>query len=743
MSANLVSQAAYLLQNGDRASACLLLAEALRQRPDDEQAWLWLSGAVESDKERLDCLQRVLAIDPGNQAALAGLQALSQHGRTGGAPGLFSASPDSALEAFLSEQESLHSISPPAPRHSPRKGTPDVCRPSPLENETAFVTPASAPTPQDGPTFEAPASNPDLDLRGLLQETPAPAIGLPDFRPASRVRSAPLAVNAFRRVRRARTLIPWRELPFSREQLLLFGLGLIIAFLSLLIGFSVLKTVLHGPRVLAAPAPLPSPTPLPTPIPEPTPLVYQPTLVSSDCRFNLPAGARVECRTAILPESRDGSSARSLRLPLVIYRSLNPFPPADPLIYLHGGPGASAIEWAAANFEGFIGPLLYERDVLVFDARGFGQATPVLDCPELLNQFHLELRQEIDLEYRAAVYGPLVKACRDRLASQGIRLAHYSSAAMAADLRDIVELLGYEQVNLYGVSFGASVAQVVARDHPEILRSLVLDSALPLQGNFYTGIAGGLERAVGALNDSCQADAACRSKYPNLQAVFNELSAKLEANPLRPDSAGSSTSRLVVDALRFQEALRLALLTPALLPDIPQGIYALRYGDTAFVEAALSAPRMYFTDPALGGMLSILCSEHAYALTPASLEAGLQADLQAYPRTAALARYSLYGGGQGLFEICDQWQAAPFQAQPEFAAASAIPTLLLNGALDPLASPALLAQPSPALEQATRVEFPNLGHALSLGPQGACPLSIALAFLHDPAADLPLACVGQ
>jgi pimeloyl-ACP methyl ester carboxylesterase len=727
MSANLVSQAAYLLQNGDRVSACQLLAEALRQRPDDEQAWLWLSGAVESDKERLDCLQRVLALDPGNQAALAGLQALSQHGRTMSSPAPFSSTPDAAMEAFLSEQESFHSI-------SPRTSTADF-DPAPAADIPL------APAPEDGAALVPPASNPALDLRGLLAETPAPAMGLPDFRPALRVPSTPLAMNAFRRVRRARTLIPWRDLPFSREQLLLFGLGLIIAFMALLIGFSILKTVLHGPRVLAAPAPLPSPTPLPTPVPEPTPLVYQPTLVSSDCRFNLPASARVECRTAILPESRDGSSARSLRLPLVIYHSLNPFPPADPLIYLHGGPGASAIEWAAANFEGFIGPLLYERDVLVFDARGFGQATPALECPELLNQFHLELRQEIDLDYRAAVYGPLVKACRDRLASQGIRLAHYSSAAMAADLRDIVELLGYEQVNLYGVSFGASVAQSVARDHPEILRSLVLDSALPLQGNFYTGIAGGLERAVGAFNDSCQADAACRSKYPNLQAVFNELSAKLEANPLRPDAAGLSTSRLVLDALHFQEALRLALLTPALLPDIPQGIYALRYGDTAFVEAALSAPRMYFSDPALGGMLSILCSEHAFALTPASLEAGLQADLQAYPRTAALARYSLYGGGHGLFEICDQWQAAPFQAQPRLA--SAIPTLLLNGALDPLASPALLAQPPSGLEQATWVEFPNLGHALSLGPQGACPLSIALAFLHDPAADLPLACVGQ
>jgi pimeloyl-ACP methyl ester carboxylesterase len=738
MAADLVSQAAYLLQNGDRAGACQLLAEALRQRPDDEQAWLWLSGAVESDKERLDCLQRVLAIDPGNQAALAGLEALSQHGRTANSPGLFPAPAEASLEAFLSEQESIHSIPPPAP-HSPlRTGAADFRRAPTQENDMAFVSPESrrAPSVDNDMLFVSPESplalSPDippvLTLSGLLEEP--------------RTSRSPLAMNAFRRARHTSPLIPWRDLPFSREQLLLFGLGLIIAFLALLIGFSILKTVLHGPRVLAAPAPLPSPTPLPPPVPDPTPLVFQPTLVSSDCRFNVPAGAQVECLTVILPESRDGSSARSLRLPLVIYRSLNPFPSADPLIYLHGGPGPSAIEWAAANFEGFIGPLLYEREVLVFDGRGFGQATPALDCPELLNQLHLELRQEADLEYRAAAYGPAVKACRDRLASQGIRLAQYSTAAMAADVRDIVKLLGYEQVNLYGVSFGASVAQVVARDHPEILRSLVLDSAMPLQGNFYNEIAPGAERALQALFESCQADSACRSKFPNLEGVFNELSAKLEGNPLGTDSAGSASypgTRLVVDDLRFQEALRLALLSPALIQDIPQGMYALRYGDTALVEAALSAPRIYYSDPALGAMLSILCSEHAYATAPAALEHSLQAG----QRTAALARYSLYGGGQGLFEICDLWQAAPFQAQAKQPPANATPTLLLSGLLDPLGSPALLEELASGLQYAIWVEFPSLGHALSLGPQGACPLSIALAFLHDPAAELPLACVGR
>jgi pimeloyl-ACP methyl ester carboxylesterase len=723
MSANLVSQAAYLLQNGDRAGARQLLAEALRLNPADEQAWLWMSGAVESDKERLDCLQQVLAIDPGNRAALAGLEALSQHGRAERTPDSFSTPAEASLETFLSEQETIHSIHRPAPHTGKKDMRRALAAPS-AEDDTAFVshTPSLASPPEP-----SPARAPALDLSGLLDEAPVPR--------------SPLAVNAFHRARRP-ALIPWRDLPISREQLLLFGLGLIITFLTLLIGFSILKTVLHGPRVLAAPAPLPTITPLPTQVPEPTPLIFQPTLVSSDCRFNVPATAQVECLTVILPESRDGSSARSLRLPLVIYRSLNPFPPADPVIYLHGGPGASAIEWSAANFEMFIGPLLYERDVLVFDGRGFGQATPALDCPELLNQLHLELRQEVDLEYRAENYAPAVKACRDRLASQGIRLAQYSTAAMAADVRDIVRLLGYEQVNLYGVSFGASVAQVVLRDDPEILRSLVLDSTFPLQGNFYHQIAGGTEEALLALFELCRADSACHSQYPNLEAVFNELSAKFAENPFTAASDSSTSSvgtRLVVDGVRFQDALRLALLSPELIPEIPRGMNNLRFGDPSFVETVLSTPRMYYADPALGAMISILCTEQAYATASVDLKAGLDA----YPRTAELSRYLLYGSRTGLVEICDQWKAEPFDTQVKLLPHGSTPTLILSGKLDPLFSPDLLAGLASGLQQSVVLEFPALGHGVSIGGGGACPLSIAVSFLRDPYAEVQTNCMGE
>jgi len=64
------------LRAGEKGRAKLLFLEALRQDRDNIQAWLWLSGAVETDKERIVCLKEVLRIDPSQSAALRGLEKL-------------------------------------------------------------------------------------------------------------------------------------------------------------------------------------------------------------------------------------------------------------------------------------------------------------------------------------------------------------------------------------------------------------------------------------------------------------------------------------------------------------------------------------------------------------------------------------------------------------------------------------------------------------------------------------------
>jgi hypothetical protein len=74
---NLLNEGITALKAGQRTKARALLQEVVRQRPDDVTAWLWLSGAVEMDAERRQCLEKVLVIDPKNPHAQRGLEKLS------------------------------------------------------------------------------------------------------------------------------------------------------------------------------------------------------------------------------------------------------------------------------------------------------------------------------------------------------------------------------------------------------------------------------------------------------------------------------------------------------------------------------------------------------------------------------------------------------------------------------------------------------------------------------------------
>jgi hypothetical protein len=60
----------------DKETGKRLLVEAIRDDPRHEAAWLWMSSVLDSDAERRFCLERVLAINPGNQLARQGLEAL-------------------------------------------------------------------------------------------------------------------------------------------------------------------------------------------------------------------------------------------------------------------------------------------------------------------------------------------------------------------------------------------------------------------------------------------------------------------------------------------------------------------------------------------------------------------------------------------------------------------------------------------------------------------------------------------
>jgi hypothetical protein len=71
-----LNQAIAAAQAGRKAEARRLLELLLDADERNEQAWLWLSGVVDSDEERIICLENVLTINPHNETARIGLVTL-------------------------------------------------------------------------------------------------------------------------------------------------------------------------------------------------------------------------------------------------------------------------------------------------------------------------------------------------------------------------------------------------------------------------------------------------------------------------------------------------------------------------------------------------------------------------------------------------------------------------------------------------------------------------------------------
>jgi len=53
---DLLQQAIAAIKAGDKVKGQQLIAQVLKADPRSESAWIWMSGIVDTDKQRRDCL---------------------------------------------------------------------------------------------------------------------------------------------------------------------------------------------------------------------------------------------------------------------------------------------------------------------------------------------------------------------------------------------------------------------------------------------------------------------------------------------------------------------------------------------------------------------------------------------------------------------------------------------------------------------------------------------------------------
>ncbi|HEY92815.1 MAG TPA: alpha/beta fold hydrolase [Dehalococcoidia bacterium] len=457
------------------------------------------------------------------------------------------------------------------------------------------------------------------------------------------------------------------------------------------------------------------------------------------CQFQIPPGQTVDCDYLTVPEDRSQPDGPTIQLHFAIFRSYSDTPAPDPIVYLAGGPGEHALEAASLTFNQRFASFLADRDFIIFDQRGVGYSEPALDCQELIDLAYETLAQDLSPEEGVALGAEAVCSCRDRLVSEGVNLAAYSSAESAADLNDLRLALGYEEWNLYGISYGTKLALTTMRDYSEGIRSVILDSTYPLQVSINTETPANFDRALDVFFGGCAADPACSDAYPELETVFWELVEQLNASPVTfsvTQPLSGETYDVLINGDGLIGFLFKSLYSTELIPHLPRIIYDARDGNYDTLALVMGSFLVDIEFVSHGMNYSVQCGEEVHFSTSEELTAACDA----YPELQSFF-YGTCHPDEGICAICEVWgtkEADPIENEP---VASGIPTLVLAGEYDPVTPPSWGEMVTDNLSGSFLLEFPGVGHGASVSGE-ECPLSIALAFLDDPTTQPDGSCVA-
>ncbi len=469
----------------------------------------------------------------------------------------------------------------------------------------------------------------------------------------------------------------------------------------------------------------------------PAGLADKPRFEASPCPAlpGVKALATARCGHLLVPENRDQPTGRTLRLPVAILPSGSARSAADPIVYLSGGPGGIAINEADLLIAA---KLNRNRDVVVMNQRGTYLSDPALTCPSIDDFTHALLGLRFYSQSTQRAHLAATEICHQRLTALGADLAAYSTTESAADFVDLRKALGYPKWNLVGVSYGAVLAQTLMRDHPEGVRSVVLDSTVPVNvtlADYWRATREGFDSLVQA----CAAQARCNQANPNLMATLTGLVNRLEAKPLTAivkDPTTGKALKVVIDGGALVDWLRNQSYDASALRRAPDLIGRLAQGrrdaiETIATERAAASPPYAPHAPTVGyGLaLGVVCREQD---PPGTEEAIANIGREAFPAFPASVSGQAVGGWAYANDDCrDVWRVPIAPPQARSPVRSAIPTLLVSGGWDAVTSTGWSKTVAAGLASATVITIPGAGHFVS--PGSPCAQAVIASFLQDPA----------
>jgi len=460
-----------------------------------------------------------------------------------------------------------------------------------------------------------------------------------------------------------------------------------------------------------------------------------PRFEAGDCHFDVqPEHGDITCGNLVVYQNREDPSAGTLRLAVSILETPSDDPEPDPIVFLMGGPGGASLDrmpWRATH--PFWSRYRATRDIVFYDQRGTGISEPTF-CPSLNRALFTDGLRGFSTEVLRQRQLKAVRECRQEMEARGIDLSQYNSVASAHDLDDLRTSLGIASWNVLGISYGTRLGLEALRQTPDGIRSIILDSVLPVDAGYWREEPAAFEASLQRVFDQCAADPACREAFPTLEADTYDLFAQLEERPITvamDDTSRFPDRRIVVDGTVIATGIFQGLYSHHFVPYLPLVVRELRAGNTDLV-AALGETMVLAPDAISRGMYySVSCYEGA-PLTSAS---ELAAEQAAHPQFAPMYEWTDH------LAVCDAWH--PYRADPTALepVRSDVPALLLAGEFDPITPPAYARLAAQTLSNGTVLEVKSRGH--SVVPTTACTRDVMERFLDDPTAPLDTSCVAE
>jgi pimeloyl-ACP methyl ester carboxylesterase len=440
-----------------------------------------------------------------------------------------------------------------------------------------------------------------------------------------------------------------------------------------------------------------------------------PTLPLIECRLEHPlrlTSIPARCGTLRVPLDREHPKQGSVDLKVAVVPALNRRSTAAPLFLLAGGPGQSAMQ-VYVSLSAAFSRINRNHAIVLLDQRGTGHSS-LQSCayPE-------------DWQEPSDPIPALRKATVECLAKLGPHVRFYTTSIAVRDLDDMRLALGYDQIDLYGGSYGTRVAELYMRRYPAHVQAVILDGVTYPQQAIGAETPQDAERSLNLIVARCLQAPDCAATYPQLQDDLTSLLRDYgpKKTPVTIDDPNSGLpleiefNRRILDA-----ALRLLSYSSMQASLLPTLIHGAAHGKLRPLAAQSVMNMRQISDQLANGMqYSVICSEDEPFFAAANID-----------RAAMAKTYQGTDMMDALHEICGLWPRGPVDADLHAPLRSDVPTLLLSGEADPVTPPVDAERAAEGLTRHRHLILKGEGHGqLATG----CMPTLTADFLDNLAPD--------